>query len=81
VNTSKQAEPIPSLGTNEETYKALSQLRSGLGLFILTGFFSVTAYLTARVDETLPIPRNLVQAKLLPIWQAFTLLAISASFT
>jgi hypothetical protein len=53
---------IPSLGTNEQTHKASSQLRSGLRLFILTRFFLVTAKLTAIVDYNLGIPCNLVQA-------------------
>jgi hypothetical protein len=52
---------IPSLGTNEEIYKASSQMKSGLRLFILTRFFLLTAKLTAIVDYTLRIHCNLVQ--------------------
>ena len=44
MNTSGQAEPSPSLGTNEETYKALSQMRSSLRLLLLTNLFSIGSY-------------------------------------
>ena len=53
---------IPSLGTNEEIYKASSQMRSGLRLLYFTRLFLLTAKLTAIVNYTLRIPCNLVQA-------------------
>jgi len=49
--------------------------------FYFDRIFLFTAKLTARVDDFLCIPCNLVKGLLLPTWQAITLLAISAPFT
>jgi hypothetical protein len=41
MNASAQAEPIPSLGTYEQFYKASSQLKSGLRLYKIDWSFLV----------------------------------------
>jgi hypothetical protein len=46
---------IPSLGTNHHPRYASGQARSGLGRFCCVVFPTLTAKLTARVDDTLRI--------------------------
>ena len=53
---------IPSLGTNGEIDKALSQMRSGLRHFYFDRILFNTAKLTAIVDGIPHFPRDLVQA-------------------
>jgi hypothetical protein len=68
---------IPPLGTTPLIARALSQMRSGLRLLILTRFFLLTAKLPAKVKYPLYITRDLVQEWLPATKQGVTLLAIS----